>query len=155
MSRPLTTWRSIEQALTLDPNLAETWFTKAIVLERLQIRQQAREAWTTYLQLDPDSGWSAEARRRLAALESSTRMRAWSEIERALRDPAEDDGVIREAVSRDPMEFEIMPPSATDVEGEKAAVQRHPCDFGTPPVSTPQRRVPPDSEYCVNYGNLP
>ena len=95
---------AIEQALTLDPNLAEAWFTKAIVLERLQIRQHAREAWTTYLQLDPDSGWSAEARRRLAALESSTRMRPWSEMERALRDPAVDAGVIREAVSRDPME---------------------------------------------------
>jgi len=50
---------------------------------------------------------------------------------------------------------EIMPTSATDVEAEKAAVQRHPCDFGTPPAATPQRRVPPDSEYCVNYGNLP
>jgi len=95
---------AIEQALTLDPNLAEAWFTKAIVLERLQIRHQAREAWTTYLQLDPDSGWSAEARRRLAALESSMSMRPWSEMERALRDPAVDAGVIREAVSRDPME---------------------------------------------------
>ncbi|HEU4893906.1 MAG TPA: hypothetical protein VFT47_20265 [Vicinamibacterales bacterium] len=50
---------------------------------------------------------------------------------------------------------EIMPTSGTDVEAEKAAVQRHPCDFGTPPPATPQRRVPPDSEYCVNYGGTP
>jgi hypothetical protein len=49
---------------------------------------------------------------------------------------------------------EIMPTSATDVEAEKAAVQRHPCDFGTPPPGA-ERRVPPDSEYCVNYGGGP
>ena len=95
---------AIEQALILDPNLAEAWFTKAIVLERLQVRQQAREAWTTYLQLDPDSSWSAEARQRLAALEASTALRPWTEIERALGDPAVDVAVIREAVARDSME---------------------------------------------------
>ena len=95
---------AIEQALTLDPNLAEAWFTKAIVLERLQVRQQAREAWSTYLQLDSDSGWSAEARRRLAALDSSSALRPWTEIERALRDPAVDMTIIREAASRDPTE---------------------------------------------------
>jgi hypothetical protein len=50
---------------------------------------------------------------------------------------------------------EIMPTSAGDVEAEKAAVQQHPCDFGTPPAAPAQRRVPPDSEYCVNYNNLP
>ena len=49
---------------------------------------------------------------------------------------------------------EIMPTSATDVEAEKAAVQQHPCDFGTPPPAA-ERRVPPDSEYCVNYGGGP
>jgi hypothetical protein len=66
---------ALEQALTLDPDLPEAWFTKAVVFERLQIRQQAREAWTRYLQLDPVSSWSAEARRRLAALDSSTVLR--------------------------------------------------------------------------------
>jgi CHAT domain-containing protein/Flp pilus assembly protein TadD len=129
---------AIEQALTLDPNLAEAWFTKAIVLERLQIRQQAREAWTTYLQLDPDSGWSAEARRRLAALDSSSKLRPWSEIERALRDPAVDVAVIREAVSRDPMEVrelmvrEILPQWAA---AESAAKE---------PVGESERRSPSD-----------
>jgi tetratricopeptide (TPR) repeat protein len=94
---------ALEQALTLAPDLPEAWFTKAVVLERLQIRQQAREAWTRYLQLDPDSSWSAEARRRLAALDSATVLRPWTEIDRALRDPAVDAAIIREAVARDPM----------------------------------------------------
>ncbi|HEU4893905.1 MAG TPA: CHAT domain-containing protein [Vicinamibacterales bacterium] len=124
---------AIEQALTLDPNLAEAWFTKAIVLERLQIRHQAREAWTTYLQLDPDSGWSAEARRRLAALEPSSSMRPWSEIERALRDPAVDAGVIREAVSRDPMEVREL--VVREILAQWAAAE---------PVGEPERRSPSD-----------
>jgi hypothetical protein len=50
---------------------------------------------------------------------------------------------------------ETMPTSATDVEPEKAPDLRHPCDFGAPPPATAERRVPSDSEYCVNYGNLP
>ena len=50
---------------------------------------------------------------------------------------------------------EIMPTSATDVEAEKAAVQQHPCDFAAPPPAATARRVPPDSEYCVNYGGGP
>ena len=78
------------------------------MLERLQVRQQAREAWDTYLQLDPDSSWSGEARRRLAALEASTALRPRTGIERALRDPAVDVAVIREAVSRDSMEVRAL-----------------------------------------------
>ena len=79
---------ALEQALTIEPDLAEAWFSKAIVLERLQIRQQAREAWTRYLQLDPDSEWSAEARRRLTALDPPSSARPWKDFDRALRDPA-------------------------------------------------------------------
>jgi hypothetical protein len=50
---------------------------------------------------------------------------------------------------------EIMPASATEVEAETPADLRHPCDFGgtAAPVSRP--RVPPDTEYCVNYDQLP
>ena len=95
---------ALEQALTIDPDLREAWFTKAIVLERLHVRQQARDAWTRYLQLDPDSGWSSEARRRLAALDSSSSLRPWKEIERALLDPAVADETGRDAIARDAME---------------------------------------------------
>ena len=49
---------------------------------------------------------------------------------------------------------EIMPTSATDIEAEPAPDLRHPCDFGAPPAAA-ERRVPPDSEYCVNYDELP
>jgi hypothetical protein len=56
---------------------------------------------------------------------------------------------------KDTKDDEIMPTSATDVEADKAAIQQHPCDFGAAPPATAQRRVPPDSEYCVNYDQLP
>jgi hypothetical protein len=56
---------------------------------------------------------------------------------------------------KDTTDDEIMPTSATDVEAEPAADQQHPCDFGAAPPATAQRRVPPDSEYCVNYGGGP
>jgi CHAT domain-containing protein/tetratricopeptide (TPR) repeat protein len=95
---------ALEQALTIEPDLAEAWFSKAIVLERLQIRQQAREAWTRYLQLDPDSEWSAEARRRLTALASPASARPWKDFDRALRDPGVSLDTVREAIQRDPME---------------------------------------------------
>ena len=95
---------ALEQALTIEPDLAEAWFSKAIVLERLQIRQQAREAWTRYLQLDPDSEWSAEARRRLTALDSPSSARPWKDFDRALRDPGVSLDTVREAIQRDPME---------------------------------------------------
>ena len=95
---------AVEQAITLDPNLPEAWFTKAIVLERLQIRQQARDAWVRYLELDPSSPWSEEARRRLAALESPAARRSWQEIERALIEPATAAAVVADAVARDATE---------------------------------------------------
>jgi CHAT domain-containing protein len=95
---------ALEQALTIEPNLTEAWFSKAIVLERLEIRQQARDAWIRYLQLDPDSAWSAEARRRLTALEPPASARSWKAMDLALRDPAVDLETVREAIRRDPTE---------------------------------------------------
>ena len=130
---------AIEQALTLDPNLAEAWFTKAIVLERLQVRQQAREAWATYLQLDPDSSWSAEARRRLAALEASTALRPWTEIERALRDPAVDVAVIRERRRPAPSGAcrRIASTASTTEEGRKNKEQATLSLFSLHPATVP------------------
>jgi tetratricopeptide (TPR) repeat protein len=60
---------ALEEANALDPALPEPWFTKAIVLERLRVPAQAAAAWRRYLALDASSGWSDEARRRLASVE--------------------------------------------------------------------------------------
>ena len=50
---------------------------------------------------------------------------------------------------------EIMPSAETEVEAERAPDPRHPCDFGASAPPLAQMRVPPDTEYCVNYDQLP
>ena len=57
-----------ETAIAIDRQLSEAWFNKALVLERLGLIQQAREAWTTYLSIDSSSPWRDEAKRRLEKL---------------------------------------------------------------------------------------
>jgi len=56
---------------------------------------------------------------------------------------------------KDAKDDEIMPTSATDVDAEAPADLRHPCDFGDTAKVVPRPRVPPDTEFCVNYDELP
>src|ERR1051326_6937924 len=57
-----------DRALWLAPELPEALFNRALVLEWLGLRDDAREAWMTYL--TRDSGpWAAEAREHLRGLE--------------------------------------------------------------------------------------
>ncbi len=58
-----------DRALTIDPKFTEALFNRALILERMRIRDAARSAWRTYLDADPSSGWSAEAQAHLRALE--------------------------------------------------------------------------------------
>ncbi|HWS73141.1 MAG TPA: hypothetical protein VN605_13575, partial [Thermoanaerobaculia bacterium] len=59
------------RAATLAPASAEAHFNRALILERLGIREQARTAWRRYLELEPSSGWSVEAREHLRALDAA------------------------------------------------------------------------------------
>ncbi|HEV7766128.1 MAG TPA: CHAT domain-containing protein [Thermoanaerobaculia bacterium] len=63
---------SADQALRLDPRLPEALFNRALVLERLGLKAQARDAWNRYLTVDGTSQWAVEARERLARLPVST-----------------------------------------------------------------------------------
>lgn len=92
---------ALEHALATDANLAEAWFTKAIVLEKLLMRSQARDAWQAYLKLDPRSRWSDEARLRLAGL-TAREPASWESFERVLLSPNAADDAIAEAVTRYP-----------------------------------------------------
>jgi CHAT domain-containing protein len=58
-----------ERAIELDGSLLEPRFTKAIVLERLGLHEQAARAWDDYLALDPSSAWAEEARARSKMLQ--------------------------------------------------------------------------------------
>jgi CHAT domain-containing protein len=57
-----------DHALRLDPKFAPALFNRALALEHLGLRDAARTAWQRYLDADPSSDWSAEARERLAKL---------------------------------------------------------------------------------------
>lgn len=59
---------AIESAVALDP-LPEALFNRALILEHLNLLPAAKEAWLRYLEIDADSLWAAEARRRSDDLE--------------------------------------------------------------------------------------
>lgn len=62
---------SADRALRIDPGMPEARFNRALILERLGIAQAAHEAWQRYLDVDSQSPWAAEARRRLAKVSGS------------------------------------------------------------------------------------
>lgn len=65
LTRGLT---AAERALKADGDLLEARFNRALALERLYLTDQARKAWQEYLEHDPSSPWSEEARQHLQAL---------------------------------------------------------------------------------------
>jgi CHAT domain-containing protein len=59
---------AVDAALALDRGCVEAHFNRALVIERLGLRDAAREAWQAYLELDRTSDWSGEARAHVARL---------------------------------------------------------------------------------------
>jgi CHAT domain-containing protein/tetratricopeptide (TPR) repeat protein len=57
-----------DRALAMEPDHAEALFNRALVLEHLGLRADAREAWSRYLAIEAESGWSGEARAHLRTL---------------------------------------------------------------------------------------
>jgi len=64
-----------DAALRIDPQSQEALFNRALIVERLGLRDQARAAWKRYLSRDENSQWSQEAREHLRALPPLTRFR--------------------------------------------------------------------------------
>jgi len=75
--------RAADSAVALDPKLAEARFNRAVVLEWLYLKPDAIAAWSSYLELDPDSPWAREAQTRLAVLRKPAPV--WSAAEEQLR----------------------------------------------------------------------
>lgn len=61
-----------DRALDIDPRMGEALFNRALILERLGLTVAAREAWSSYLAVDPSSPWAVEARQRQQRLRVST-----------------------------------------------------------------------------------
>ena len=60
---------NLNKALTLNPNLLEALFNRALCEEQMTAYSQAENDWREYLKRDSKSQWAGEARRRLQLLE--------------------------------------------------------------------------------------
>jgi tetratricopeptide (TPR) repeat protein len=66
--------RSLEhlnESLKLDNTLLEGYFNRALVYQYMMLPREAEGAWREYLQRDPSSQWSEEAKRNLKSLEEN------------------------------------------------------------------------------------
>lgn len=62
----------INQALEIDDARLEALFNKALVLQKMKLTNQAREAWQKYLEKDAGLTWANEARRNLELLKQQS-----------------------------------------------------------------------------------
>ncbi|HYH09530.1 MAG TPA: CHAT domain-containing tetratricopeptide repeat protein [Thermoanaerobaculia bacterium] len=53
---------AVDAALRRDPQLREALFNRALILERMGMRDQGREAWLHYAKVEADREWADEAR---------------------------------------------------------------------------------------------
>ncbi len=68
---------SIEEALRIAPALPEARFNRALILDRLYLRDQALQAWRSYLEVDDGRGWRVEADQNVRRLEQVPGPERW------------------------------------------------------------------------------
>jgi CHAT domain-containing protein/tetratricopeptide (TPR) repeat protein len=68
MERLAESQQHLSTALRLNPSQLEAMFNRALVLEEFMLREQAREAWQKYLELDLHSDWAKDAQRHLQSI---------------------------------------------------------------------------------------
>lgn len=61
----------IEKSIELDKTLTAAYFNRGLVIESLNLTNQAKEAWDNYLKLDSSSQWADEARKHLQKIEEN------------------------------------------------------------------------------------
>lgn len=66
-----------DRALTLEPESAEAIWNRAAALQALGMIDDARAAWTHYIEIDPRSAWTVEAGQRLRDLAAPTQSQLW------------------------------------------------------------------------------
>jgi CHAT domain-containing protein/tetratricopeptide (TPR) repeat protein len=119
-----------DAALRLEPALPEALFNRALAVERLGARQQARAAWERYLSIDPGSPWTREARQHLDALAAGRDFR--SELMRQYDSLEADPRLARTLAARFPHDARVWGETAilgnwADAEkrNDRAAGERH------------------------------
>jgi CHAT domain-containing protein len=96
-----------DRALRATPTLPEARFNHALTLERLHLREAARQAWEVYLELDATSDWAREARARHAALAGPSAAEEWEEQREKLDAMAGDEEKIDRIVAQFPQETRL------------------------------------------------
>jgi CHAT domain-containing protein len=76
--------KAADRALALEPALPEARFNRALALTRLSLIPEADKAWSHYLALGEDSGWSVEARNHLDVLALPREAKLWEEDQKRL-----------------------------------------------------------------------
>jgi CHAT domain-containing protein len=71
-----------DRAIAVDESLHEARFNRALILERMGLRNAALDAWREYLTRDPSSSWAAEAKRHADALPQTPATPTRSQLER-------------------------------------------------------------------------
>jgi CHAT domain-containing protein len=99
-------------ALAMVPTKPEALFNRALILERLGLRDDAREAWRAYLRSSPGDGWAAEASAHLDSLKPETVFSAMVAQTTDLANPASADAL----ATRDP--FRVRATGIVDVLGQ-------------------------------------
>ena len=114
-----------EIAIRLRPSLPEAHFNRALALEKMSLKDQAKAEWTEYLRLDPDSDWASEARQRLKTPVGARPPHRWDPARRTLLHWVENGAKpdqIRELISRFPQqvrecfEAELLPSWTEQIE---------------------------------------
>lgn len=85
-----------DRALRLEHRLPEALFNRALILERMELRDQARAAWQKYLEVDPASGWAVEAREHMRRLDERSEHSDFpAALRRATGNPQAIDDLVR------------------------------------------------------------
>lgn len=92
-----------DQAVTTVPILHEALFNRALALEKLHLRAQARAAWEDYLRLKEVSGWAREALARHAEL-SELDSPQWDDARERLEEMNGDEDEIDRIAASFPLE---------------------------------------------------
>ncbi len=109
-----------DEALRIDPQFPEALFNRALIVEHLGLRRQARAAWERYLAVDATSEWAHEARQHLGALVSPAAFR--DELNRNYDQLAGDVRTVKSLVRRYPQEARTW--GETEILGRWAAATK-------------------------------
>lgn len=110
-----------DAALRIAPNHPEALFNRALIIERLGLRDRAREAWERYLAADGGSEWATEARQHLQDLAPVTEFR--EEFHRQYATLCRDALAAEALVRRYPQDARVW--GETDVLGRWADALEH------------------------------